>query len=75
VLAELAGSKPATYQATLDVVVRTADDPSILGMKGRSMNIFSTHPYEILITLIVLVVIILAVWAAISLTRRNDRGS
>ena len=73
-LAKLASSNPAAYQATLDVVVRTLDDPSILGMKGRSMNIFSTHPYEILIVLIVLAVIILAVSAAILLIRfSSDR--
>ena len=74
-LAGLAGNNPAAYQATLDVVVRTSDDPSILGMKGRSMNIFSMHLYEIIITLIVIAVIILAVSAAIFLIRRIDRGS
>jgi hypothetical protein len=34
-LAELAGSNPAAYQAALDVVVRTAADPSILGMSNH----------------------------------------
>jgi hypothetical protein len=34
-LTELAGSNPAAYQATLDVVVRTADDPSILGLSSH----------------------------------------
>jgi hypothetical protein len=47
-------------------------------MKGRSMSIFSTHPYEILIVLIVIAVfiavLILTVWAAIVVIRRIDRG-
>jgi hypothetical protein len=45
-LAGLAGSNPVAYQATLDVV-RTAGDPSVLGMKGRSMNIFSIAFYMV----------------------------
>ena len=31
-LSELSTSDPATYQAALDVIIRTASDPSILGM-------------------------------------------
>jgi hypothetical protein len=38
-LAELAGSNPAAYQATLDVVVRTADDPSILGLSNHLLYV------------------------------------
>ncbi len=34
-LSELATSDPALYQAALDVVMRTADDPSILGMANH----------------------------------------
>jgi hypothetical protein len=39
------------------------------------MNVLSMHLYEIVITLIVIAVLILAVWAAIFLIRRIDRGS
>ena len=38
-LAELAGSNPAAYQATLEVVVRTADDPSILGLSSHLLYV------------------------------------
>ena len=38
-LAELAGSNPAAYQAALDVVVRTADDPSILGLSSHLLYV------------------------------------
>jgi S-adenosylmethionine-dependent methyltransferase len=38
-LAELAGSNPAAYQATLDVVVRTAGDPSILGLSSHLLYV------------------------------------
>ncbi|HKC76673.1 MAG TPA: hypothetical protein VKF37_21090 [Chloroflexota bacterium] len=38
-LAELAGSNPAAYRATLDVVVRTADDPSILGLSSHLLYV------------------------------------
>jgi hypothetical protein len=38
-LAELAGSNPAAYQATLDLVVRTAGDPSILGLSNHLLYV------------------------------------
>ena len=38
-LAELPGSNPAAYQATLEVVVRTADDPSILGLSSHLLYV------------------------------------
>jgi hypothetical protein len=39
VLAELAGSNPAALQAALDVIVRTADDPSILGLSSHLLYV------------------------------------
>ena len=38
-LSELAASDPALYQAALDVVMRTADDPSILGMANHLLYV------------------------------------
>ena len=39
VLLELAESNPATYQAAFDVLVRTASDPSILGMAAHLLYV------------------------------------
>jgi hypothetical protein len=38
-LFELAEADPAAYQAALDVVIRTASDPSILGMAAHLLYI------------------------------------
>ena len=38
-LSELATSDPTLYQAALDVVMRTADDPSILGMANHLLYV------------------------------------
>lgn len=38
-LLELAGSDPAAYEAALEVIIRTADDPGILGMATHLLDV------------------------------------
>jgi hypothetical protein len=39
ILAELEQNDPATYQAALDIILKTADDPGILSMASHLLYI------------------------------------
>ncbi len=39
IVAELADTDPATYEATIEMLLRTADDPAIHGMAGHLLYV------------------------------------